>query len=236
MMKVLILAGVTFALFSLGPTALAQSGVFFIPSTDTQETKSLHVTLESYSHFAAYRNGGLQSYGPSIVYGLRKNVEVGVNYYFTYDADGGAHELQPNIKWKAYDNEKNGVAIAVGAVGFVPLNKKMGDRTTAQIYANASKTFSSANELRFTGGVYGVANAAGDYGTKSGVMLGVEQPITNKFKLLADWTSGKNSLGYSNLGFSLDVKKSQNLSIAYTIGNSGRRNNFLSIHYGFTIK
>lgn len=228
--------GILFALALLGSSSWAQSGIFFIPSTDTQENKSLHITLEAYSHFASYRNGGFQSYGPSIVYGLKKNVEVGVNYYFTYNADGGSHELQPNIKWKAYENEKKGVAIALGTVAFVPLNKNAGDRTTAQLYANASKRFNSANGLRLTGGVYGVANGASDYGTKSGVLVGIEQPITSKFKLLADWTSGKNSLGYSNFGFSLDLKKSQNLSIAYTIGNSGRRNNFLSIHYGFTIK
>jgi hypothetical protein len=235
-MRALKILKIALALAAFGLSASAQSGVFFIPSTDTLEKKSLHVTLEAYSHFAKYRNGGFQSYGPSIVYGLKKNVEVGVNYYFTYSEDGGAHELQPNIKWKAYESEKNGVAVAVGTVAFIPLNKNAGNRTTAQFYANASKKFSSARDLRLTGGVYGVANATAEYGSKAGVMIGLEQPITNKLKLIADWASGNNSLGYSNLGFSLDLKKSQNLSVAYTIGNFGRRNNFLSIHYGFTIK
>lgn len=219
-----------------GLSTFAQSGIFFVPSTDTQEKKSLHVTFEAYSHFAKYENTGFQSYGPSLVYGLRKNVEIGVNYYFTYDIDGGAHELQPNIKWKAYESENNGVAVSVGTVAFIPLNKKAGDRVTAQFYVNASKTFEAAKDMRLTGGIYGMANTSADFGTRSGVMVGFEQPITKKFKLLADWASGKNSLGYSNFGFSYDLKRSQNLSIAYTIGNSGRGNNFLSVHYGFSIK
>ncbi|MBK6751538.1 MAG: hypothetical protein KA956_01430 [Pyrinomonadaceae bacterium] len=217
-------------------SAFAQSGVFFVPSTDTQEKETLHVTLEAYSHFAKYENGGLQSYGPSIVYGLKKNVEIGVNYYLTYDVDGGAHELQPNIKWKAYENENSGVAVSVGTVAFIPLNKKAGDRMTAQFYLNASKTFESVKDMRLTGGIYGLANTSRDFGSRTGLMVGFEQPITKKFKLIADWTSGKNSLGYSNFGFSYDLKRSQNLSVAYTIGNSGRGNNFLSIHYGFSIK
>ncbi|MBL8182981.1 MAG: hypothetical protein JNL64_15390 [Blastocatellia bacterium] len=235
-MRPLNLVRIAVALAAFGLTASAQSGVFFIPSTDTQEKKTLHVTLETYSHFAKYRDGGFQSYGSAIVYGVRKDVEVGVNYYFTLDADGSAHELQPNIKWKAYEGEKNGIAVAVGTVAFIPLNENAGDRATAQFYVNASKRFESAKDLRLTGGLYGVANANGNYGSKSGVMLGVEQPITSKLRFIADWTSGKNSLGYSNVGFSLDLKRSQNLSVAYTIGNFGRRNNFLSIHYGFTIK
>lgn len=218
-----------------GMSAHSQSGVFFVPSTDTQEKGTLHLTLEAYSHFANYDKGGFQSYGPSIVYGLKKNVEIGVNYYFTYDIDGGAHELQPNIKWKAYESA-NGVAVSFGTVAFIPLNKKAGDRVTAQFYANTSKTLKAAKDLRLTGGIYAMANTSEEFGTRSGLMLGVEQPLTKKFKLLADWTSGKNSLGYSNFGFSYDLKRSQNLSVAYTFGNSGRGNNFLSVHYGFIIK
>ncbi len=211
-------------------------GVFFVPSTDTQEERTIHLTLEAYSHFAKYKNGGFQSYGQSIVFGLKKNVEVGVNYYYTHDIDGGASELQPNIKWKAYESENNGIAVSFGTVAFIPFGKKAGDRMTAQFYANASKTFESAKDMRLTGGIYGMANMPKDFGTRTGIMVGFEQPITKKFKLIADWTSGNNNLGYSNFGFSYDLKRPQNLSVAYTIGNSGRGNNFLSIHYGFGIK
>ena len=93
--------------------------------------------------------------------------------------------------------------------------------------------YRSAKELRLTGGVYTVANTERDFGTKNGLLLGIEQPITERFTLVADWTSGKNRFGYSNVGFNYGIKKSQNLTVAYTFGNSGRGNNYLSLFYGF---
>ncbi len=219
--------------FGLQFALLAQSSIVFVPTTDTQEKNSFYLSLESYAHFDKYEKGGFQTYGPSIVYGLSKNLEIGLNYYFTDSVDGSVHELQPTIKWKAYENEDKGVAVAVGSVLFVPLNDAAGNKTSAQFYANASKTFKSAKEMRITGGIYTMANTDQDYGTKTGVLVGIEQPVTERFTLLADWTSGKNRLGYSNFGFGYGIKKSQYLAVAYTFGNSGRGNNFLSIFYGF---
>ena len=100
----------------LNGSLLGQSSILFVPTTDTQEKKSLYLSLESYAHFDKYEKGGFQTYGPSVVYGVSKNVEIGLNYYFTDDVDGSGHELQPNIKWKAYENADKGVAVAVGSV------------------------------------------------------------------------------------------------------------------------
>ncbi len=102
------------------------------------------------------------------------------------------------------------------------------------LYANASKTFDAANGLRLTGGIYKIAGGDDDFGTKTGALVGVEQPITKKLTLLADWTSGKNKLGYSNIGFGYEVGRSQYFAIAYSFGNTGRANNFLSAFYIFT--
>ncbi len=216
-----------------GLMTLAQSSIFFVPTTDTQEKRSFYLSLESHAHFDKYEKGGYQTYGFSSNYGLRTNVEIGVNYYFTNSIDGSDHELQPNIKWNAFESENNSVAVAVGSVVFIPLNDVAGNKTSAQFYANASKTFKSANEMRLTGGFYTMANIDQDFGTRSGILVGIEQPITKRFTLVADWTSGKNRLGYSNVGFNYGIKKSQNLTVAYTFGNSGRGNNYLSLFYGF---
>ena len=221
-------------LSTCGGAVSSQSSIFFVPSTDTEAKKKLTIYAESYAHFDKYEKGGFQTYGSSVNYGLSKNVEIGVNYYFTDDANGSASELQPNIKWKAYDNEKKGVAVAVGSLVFIPLNDVAGNKTSAMFYANASKTFESAKGMRLTGGIYRMANTDQEFGTKTGALVGFEQPITEKLTLLADWTSGKNRLGYSNIGFGYGIKKSQYLAVGYTFGNSGRANNFLSVFYGFT--
>ena len=66
---------------SLAVVIAGQSSIVFVPTTDTQEKKNFYLSLESYAHFAKYENDGFQTYGPSLVYGLSKNVEIGINYY-----------------------------------------------------------------------------------------------------------------------------------------------------------
>lgn len=212
--------------------ATAQSGVLFIPSTSTQDKGTFHLSLETYHHFDRYEKGGFQSYGPAMVYGLSKNVEAGLNYYATRNADGWAHHIEPHIKWKVYEKEDTGTAVAFGMLAFVPLNKRSISQDAAQFYAAASKQFKTAGDLKITGGLYTVATGDDEFGTRSGVMAGIEKPISNRFSVVADWTSGNNSLGTSNIGLSYKAKESQNLTFAYSIGNTGRGNNFFSAYYG----
>ncbi len=107
--------------------AFGQSSIFFVPSTDTQDKRTVMISSEGYFHFDKYRNGGFQVVGPSVTYGLRKDLEIGVNFYYTKEEGSNAFELQPNIKWKVYESKKGDVAVSVGSVVFVPLNKAAGD-------------------------------------------------------------------------------------------------------------
>ncbi len=84
----------------------AQSSIVFVPSTDVQGKKSFYLNLESYAHFDKYVNRGFQSYGTSITYGAAKNIEAGINVYFTEDQSGIAAELQPNVKWQIFESGK----------------------------------------------------------------------------------------------------------------------------------
>ena len=212
----------------------AQSFIFNVPSTDTQPVNTIYIEADLFAHFASYPNGGFQKFGPLTVYGLRKNVEIGVNFYYDREENKRALELQPNIKWKAYNGDKKGVAVSVGTIAFIPLNKAAGTRPTAMVYANGSKTIQSAKGMRLTGGIYQWINTEQNFGTKTGVMLGLEQPITKKMTLLVDWFSGKNRLGYSSVGFGYHESKSQYFGIVYSFGNSGRGNNYFTAFYGFT--
>ncbi len=210
----------------------AQSGVLFIPSTTIQDRRTFHLSLETYHHFDRLQKGGFQSVGPAVVYGLSKDVELGLNYYATRTADGWYHHAEPHIKWRVHNNDDAGTAVAFGALAFVPLNKRSVSKDSVQLYAVASKQFKRAGELKVTGGFYGVATSDNDYGTRGGIMAGVEKPITKKLTILADWTSGNNALGTSNVGLSYKTKESQTLTFAYSFGNTGRGNNFFSAYYG----
>jgi len=223
-----------FCVLTASFAAQAQSTIFNIPSTDVMGESRFYVEADFIAHFDKWSKGGFQSYGYRTVYGVRKKLEVGVNFFYTRNGSTSPKELQPNFKYKIYDKEKYGVAVSAGAQFFVPLNKSAGNRLISMFYSNASKVIKQTGETRVTGGFYTIAGANRDFGTKNGALVGVEQPIKGKLAFTADWYSGKNRLGYSAAGFSYSFTKRQFFQVGYNFGNSGRANNAFSAFYGFT--
>lgn len=212
----------------------AQSTIFNIPSTDVLGEKRFYIEGDFIGHFDKFDKGGFQTFGYRTVYGVRKNLEVGVNFFYTRNGRTSPKELQPNIKYKVYEKEKYGIAVSTGAQFFVPLNRSAGRRAFGLFYTNASKTIKKTGETRLTGGVYTVFGADRDFGTKTGAIVGIEQPIVGKLSFTGDWYSGKNRFGYAAAGFSYSFAKRQFFQVGYNFGNSGRGNNAFSAFYGFT--
>lgn len=212
----------------------AQTTIYNVPSTDVLPEKLFYVEADFAAHLDKFSKGGFQTFGYRTVYGVRKNLEVGANFFYTRNGVTAPKEFQANVKWQAYKNEKHGFAVSTGAVVFVPLNKAAGRRTFSMFYSNASKIIKDTNGTRLTGGVYTVAGANRDFGTKTGAIIGFEQPLKPRLSFTADWYSGKNRFGYSAAGFSYAVTKKQYLYSGYNFGNSGRANNFISVFYGYT--
>ncbi len=226
---------VLFALCAFALTASAQLTIFNAPSTDILPEKKFYLEVDFIGKFAKSDKGGFQTYGYRVVYGVRKNLEVGSNFYFTRNGNRPSpKEFQPNIKFRAYNNEKYGVAVTTGAIGFVPLDKSAGTRTFAMLYSNVSKTIKATNGTRLTGGFYNMVGAQRDFGTKRGAILGIEQPIKGRLSFLADWYSGNNRLGYSAAGLNYAFKKNQFVLVGYNFGNYGAGNNAFSAFYGVT--
>jgi hypothetical protein len=213
----------------------SQSAIFNIPSTDTQPDKTAYIEADLFSHFGSYRNGGFQIFGPFTVYGLKNNIEIGANLYVSRSSGSTTVELQPNAKWRYYENRKTGIAASVGTLVLVPLNKAAGLRPSVMLYANVSKRIESAKGMRLTGGVYGWAGTQLGFGTKLGVQLGLEQPLSAKTTIMGDWSSGKNRIGYGSLGLGHQVNEKQYIGAGYSLGNYGRGNNYFTVFYGFTL-
>jgi hypothetical protein len=227
------LFALVFVVFSC--TISAQSTIFNVPSTDVLPEGRFLLEVDFISKFDRYANGGYQTYGYRTVYGFKKKIEAGVNFYYTRGGrDASPKELQPNIKWQAYNNEKFGVAVSTGAQVFIPLNKSAGRRTFAMFYANASKTIKKTNETRLTGGFYQMVGAERDFGSKKGAILALEQPLFKRVSFVADWYSGNNRLGYSAAGLNFVITNRQFLMLGYNFGNFGRGNNAFSAFYGYT--
>lgn len=212
----------------------AQSTLFNIPSTDVVPTKKVYVEFDFLAHLESYNNGGFQTYIPRAVVGVGKKFEVGVNVAMTKSATPNSVEIQPNIKYQAYSNEKAGVAVSTGAILYAPITRRTGTNTFVMVYSNVSKQVKGKYGPRLTGGGYGLVNRVKGTGERGGAMIGYEQPITPKVKFVADWFSGKNRFGYGTPGLAITTSPTSALYIGYSIGNSGRKNNALFAYWGIT--
>src|SRR3954466_4347567 len=121
---VLFVAAVLLCTFA---TSFAQTTIMNTPSTDVVAPKKVYVEMDFLTNYAWQREGSFQNYIPRVVVGVAKNVEVGVNVSFTHvSGQDSPVELQPNVKWQFYNNEKAGVAAATGCILYTPLNHRAG--------------------------------------------------------------------------------------------------------------
>lgn len=223
-----------FIIIAFCSAAFAQTAVFGVPTAEIQQKGSLYIEADLFAHLDKFDRGGFRSFGPSVIYGVNKRVEAGINLYATQDGTETTVEIEPNVKYRALDQDKFGVDVAVGAVAYVPIIRSADSKASAMLYTVATRKFASAKNLALTGGVYRVIGGTADMGTRTGILVGAQQPVTKRLTLMADWTSGKNRFGYSNAGFGYAVTSKQYLMVGYSFGNSGRANNFLNLYYGFT--
>lgn len=215
--------------------AEAQSTLVNTPSTDVQATGRTYVEVDFFAHFASYEKGGFQVYGTRVVYGAHRGMEIGANVFYTKVGDVAQPvEVQPNVKWQFYQNEKHGVQASVGGLMYMPATHRAGTDTFGMIYSSVSKKVNSAHGPRMTGGAYTLLGRDKSLGTKTGAMVGFEQPVNSRISFLADWYSGKNRFGYAGAGFAYTLSKKSVLFAGYNVGNSGSRNNYFAIFYAYT--
>lgn len=222
------------SLLLISSSVAAQSTIFNIPSTDVQSPRKVYLEGDFITHFASYQNGGYQTYEPRLVVGLSGHTEVGVNLVYTRAASASPIEVQPNIKWQFYNNEKIGVAIAVGGLVAIPVTHRRDGNTTGLVYVVGSKSFSGARTPRLTFGGYQLIGRFADGTDKTGVLAGVEQPLNKTFSFVTDWFSGNNDFGYVTPGVGITLSPKNNIYAGYSIGNQGRGNNSLGVYYGHT--
>jgi hypothetical protein len=212
--------------------ASSQTTIFNVPSADTLESKSVNVEADLLAKPARYRNGGFQTYGYRLAYGLTNKTEIGSNFYLTWDGHHSVADIEFSLKRRVYQNEKVGLSFSAGVTAFIPLRNTSGDRTSFMVYGNGSKTVKQFRGATFTGGVYHVARVSRDFGTRTGAMFAWVQPLHRRVSGVIDWFSGNNRFGYVSAGLNFAVTKRQYLTAGYSFGNSGRGNNMLAVYYG----
>jgi hypothetical protein len=234
----------------IAQSAMAQSTIFNIPSTDTVDKGKGYFEIDILPQAPGPDTGARTSiFNPRIVVGLPMNAEVGFNIPVFHNGDGNPTNLayfQPDLKWKFYKNDDAGVATTAGVVGNIPMNSRAGQASWAYVYGNVSKKVGKDGP-RFTAGPYGVAANADPtsgpvsfLGPRGGVLLGYEQPLSGKVSFVADWFSGKNSLGYFTPGIMITLPHNGQFNAGYSIGNdswansNATKNRYVFLYYGVT--
>lgn len=212
----------------------AQSTVFNIPSSDVLSRGEGYFEANFTAHLSSYESGGYQLYGPRIVYGLGKRTEIGLNAFYTHSGTAEPIELQPNLKWKFFEDQDRGLGAATGVMFFIPVTERSSSTSSAQVYAVISKNLKGDDGPRFTGGAYVLIGSVEEGTTKQGVLLGYEQPLEKKFVLQVDWSSGNNDIGYVSAGAGINLTASSVLYVGYSVGNQGRGNNYVGVFYGIS--
>ena len=221
-------------LFVSSTVTMGQTTVFYAPSTDVVGVQRTYVEADLVTHLAAYKDGGYQIFGVRAVYGVRKRMEAGVNVYFGTSAYSPEPVVvQPNFKWQFYYDEGKGLAASAGVLVSMPVTHRSAGRTSGFLYAVGSKKIAGDYGPRLTVGAYHLAVRADKGTTKQGAIIGYEQPINRRLAFMADWTSGRNHLGYLTAGGFMMLSPRSAVFLGYSVGNHGRGNNAGVVGYGY---
>ncbi len=215
-----------------GVAVSAQTTLFNTPTAETLPRGSVNVEFDFLARPVPYRDGGFDTYGYRLAYGLNRKTEIGTNFYLTWDGSESNAQAELSLKRNFYLNEKRGVSASGGVVVFIPLRAGNRDRTSVMVYGVSRKSINRLKGMAVSGGAYRILGGPRDYGTRTGAIVGINQPITKRIAFVADWFSGSNRIGYSSAGVTINVTKRQYLTTGYSFGNSGRGNNSFAAYYG----
>jgi hypothetical protein len=236
-----LLVPIVYALFLFSTRlAMSQTTIFNVPTTDTVAQGKVYVGFDWLAQNPNTRAlDRLHIFNPRVVVGIAKNFEVGANVSVNHRTFTTDTFVEPNAKWRFAASETKGLAATAGAVLVAPLNNQVAGGKFALIYGNVSKQLKGSYGPRFTAGPYGVVSGGRAWsGPKAGAIVGYEQPIHAKVRIVADWYSGQNGLGYFTPGISFKLPGNSAASAGYSVGNDSygnlRNNRSLFFRYGIT--
>lgn len=221
---------VMFAIAGNAGTAHAQQTVFNVPTTDVLDKGKVYFELDI---SAKPNEPRFSSFVPRVVVGTGGRVEVGLNVTGNIQPGADSTTLVPAVKWKVYDGEDNGWAIAVGNNLFIPVRNKSYD-AGAYAYTMVQKTFKTKTRVG-AGGYFFSKNVVAPDANRAGGQFTIEQPVTSRFGVQADWFTGKHASGYFTPGGYFKLTKKLTGYAAYSIGNANvtNGNHFLYFEVGY---
>ncbi len=198
----------------LGGPLVAQETVLNVPSGDILDKGKLYGEFD----FSYRPTDSLKTFTPRLVVGVGHRLEVGVNINGIAAPVESQTTVTPTIKWKPYESEQTGWAFVVGNNFFIPVQNKSYDAGT-WVYAEAVKAWKTNTRATF-GAYYASKNVFAPF-QRAGGQFAIEQTLSKRVTVAADWFTGNSSIGYVTPGAVVKVTSKWTLYLAYQIGNSG---------------
>lgn len=226
------IASVMLVILLCGIHAQAQQTVFNVPTTDVLAPGQAYFELDVGAKPNAPQ---FSSFVPRGVLGVGGRVEVGLNVTGNVQPGADTTTLVPSAKWKVYDGEDNGWAIALGNNLFVPVRNKSYDFGT-YAYVMAQKTFKPGTRVGF-GGYFFSQNVVAPDANRAGGQFTFEQTVTKRLNLNADWFTGRHANGYFTSGGAYKFTGKLTGVAAYSVGNANaaRGNHFFYFELGYNV-
>jgi hypothetical protein len=201
------------ALFA-AKTASAQETVFDVPSADFLDKGKVYFeqdgTVRPVDPFATFT--------PRIVIGIGHQIEVGMNFNGLSAPTVGGLNPSPTIKWQVWKAGDSGWSFFVGDDVFFPVRQRTYNAGN-YAYATVAKLWKSGT--RVTAGAYDFTKNVIAPANRAGGQFTIEQTVTSRFTLAAEWYTGNSAIGYVNPGIIYKITPKLTGYFAYQIGNAG---------------
>ncbi len=212
-----MLAGFILFLFPLASSA--QQTIFNVPSADVAQWREIFLQHES--QFRPWDPGAFWGGTHYVSLGVGANTEIDATLFNT--SAPASNNISLGIGFKtvlpllSQEFPKQELKLTVGQL--VPIGLE-GNDIGSWTYGHLSFKLPKVN-TRLTAGVsYGTRQI---FGRDAVAFIGgIEQPITERFSLIADYYSGTHALGFLILGASLALDHDLSLYLGYQIPNNAR--------------
>ena len=217
----------------LGIESHGQQTIFNVPTADVLDKGKVYGEIDA--AFKLDRGefyGRFPSFVPRVLAGAGGNVEVGVNVTGNVQPGADSTTIVPTVKWKFYEDEDAGVALFAGTNFYIPVRNRAYKFGTYS-YAAVAKTI---NKTRLTaGGFVASRNVFAAKAVRGGGQFGVEQTLSDKVTIAAEWFTGRHANGYFTPGVIYKPHPRVTTYWSYSIGNAdaSQGNHFFLLEAGY---
>ena len=194
--------------------ACAQETVFDVPSADILDKGKVYGELDG----TARPVDPIYTFTPRVVVGIGHQIEIGANFNGLTTPVTGELNLSPTIKCRLWNVGRTGWSFYAGDDLFFPVRQRSYNAGNYS-YAFFAKEWKDGTRVGIGG--YDFTKNAVAAANRAGGQFTLEQRVSSRLTLAAEWYTGIHAAGYVNPGAVIKVTSKLTGFLAYQIGNAG---------------